>query len=84
MVKGQSQYDDVVYEQMLEQNYWKHSVAVKRSERKKDASFRFYNPLDADCTPKLNLYNGSKKQSSYNIATGGFPDYHHDYADHEN
>tara|TARA_B110000285_G_C14948936_1_gene525748 strand:- start:63 stop:272 length:210 start_codon:yes stop_codon:yes gene_type:complete len=69
---------------MLEQNYWRHAAHVKKSERNKDASKRFYNPLDSDYTPKLNLYNGSTPQTSYNISTGGFPTYHHDYADHEN
>jgi hypothetical protein len=43
---------------MLEQNYWRHAAAVKKSERNKDASKRFYNPLDSDYTPKLNLYRG--------------------------
>ena len=69
---------------MLEQNYWRHAAAVKKSERNKDASKRFYNPLDSDCTPKISLYRGRTPQTNYNINTGGFPTYHHDYADHEN
>ena len=45
---------------------------------------RFYNPHDADFTPKLNLFNGRAPHTNYNVQTGGFPTYHHDYRDHEN
>lgn len=84
MVKDQTDYDPVVYQQMLESTYWHQNTWYRKSERNKSDGKRFYNHFDADYTPKLNLFANRDPSQNYEPITGRFPTYHHDYSDHEN
>lgn len=78
MVKEISDYDDNVYQQLLEKNYYKHNG----KEWKKSPIYRFLNPNYADFTPKTNRFVGGDNFTNYNYATGAFPTTQHTYQDH--
>lgn len=78
MVKESFDYDDNVYQQLLEKNYWSH----QRKEWRKGSFWRFINPNYADFTPKTNRFVGGTNFTNYNYKTGAFPSPHNTYVDH--
>lgn len=85
MVKEGTDYDPVVYQQMLQQNYHQYKTNKMGEDIKKNSWYRLFKPLDADYETKVNLYaNREGSRNFYSGKGGGFPTYHHDYADHTN
>lgn len=56
----------MVYQQAIESSYWGQAAHMRKSERNKNATKRFYNHYDADFSPKLNLFNGRGAHTNYN------------------
>lgn len=85
MVKEGTDYDPVVYQQMLQQNYTQYKSNKLGEDKKKSSWYRLFKPLDADFETKANLYDGRDASKNFYAKNGGgFPTYHHDYADHTN
>jgi len=57
---------------------------MTEEDKKKGTWYRFFFPLDADWSPKQNLYAGRDRSQNFYNTTGGFPLHQHDYSDHTN
>jgi len=81
MVNSQNTYDEIAYQQVLEQNYWRHAAA---KDQNKSVLKRLFNPSDADFSPKSNLYRDRPGHFNFQTETGQFPNFSHNYSDHTN